>query len=539
MLSSLIYTDNDIACYDKDGDGYYNWGVVADRPVTCPNDLPVDGDDNNALYGPRDEYGNLVLIGDLSNVTIGGNEVIGTGATYMASGLPEGAQFTHWSYSTNLTSADYSAENLSVSVKEDNGLASIILHFTYNGKAYKTTRLIPTSEDQLVFVEQRNSLPPAVTSTYSVADFDMDEDYDLVYSGRTAYDYARLIGGYPSWDDYYCYYFENNNGFIRDTSRIPYTGGQEQSMDINDLNNDLIPDFSLFAYNAFKEDWHYNYNKIFYSGGDFFSDHILDLETLGITSLYESINWIDYNNDGALDIGTLYSNFSFYSFIDSSFLSFRYTDTTSCHYLFTAGDFDNDGKAELISIPNGIYNPEENENLCSPDDAFLSLWDDVANHPDSLSLLSSLKIGLPDVEYSYYPEARMETADFNNDGYLDVLVSYDRAVNGGLSGGALTLYMNNGNNGFSSHLVKVDNTYEDALGSIGLVIGDFTNDNFPDILYSGMTVFDGLFRRLYLLVNDGSGGFIPQLINSSGVESGSSLNAADFDHDGNLDFLIS
>ena len=52
-----ISTPN-IVCEDRDGDGYYYWGI-GKKPETCPNcpDEP-DGDDSNPALGPMDEYGN-------------------------------------------------------------------------------------------------------------------------------------------------------------------------------------------------------------------------------------------------------------------------------------------------------------------------------------------------------------------------------------------------------------------------------------------------------------------------------------------------
>ena len=57
---STLYNDNDIVCEDRDGDGYYFWGIGA-KPTSCPSWVPddPDGDDSSPLYGPIDEYGNL------------------------------------------------------------------------------------------------------------------------------------------------------------------------------------------------------------------------------------------------------------------------------------------------------------------------------------------------------------------------------------------------------------------------------------------------------------------------------------------------
>ena len=52
------YTVSDITCEDKDGDGYYYWGI-GPKPPSCPCESPEepDGDDSNPNLGPMDEFG--------------------------------------------------------------------------------------------------------------------------------------------------------------------------------------------------------------------------------------------------------------------------------------------------------------------------------------------------------------------------------------------------------------------------------------------------------------------------------------------------
>ena len=64
-ITSLNYSDADIVCEDRDGDGYYNWGI-GPKPATCPYcpDIP-DCDDSDPTIGPMDEYGNCMRFADL------------------------------------------------------------------------------------------------------------------------------------------------------------------------------------------------------------------------------------------------------------------------------------------------------------------------------------------------------------------------------------------------------------------------------------------------------------------------------------------
>ncbi|MCL2326926.1 MAG: C1 family peptidase [Bacteroidetes bacterium] len=62
-ITSLNYTDANIICEDRDGDGYYYWGI-GPKPAHCPACAPdePDGDDSNPNLGPMDEYGNCAVI---------------------------------------------------------------------------------------------------------------------------------------------------------------------------------------------------------------------------------------------------------------------------------------------------------------------------------------------------------------------------------------------------------------------------------------------------------------------------------------------
>ncbi|MDR1090640.1 MAG: C1 family peptidase [Prevotella sp.] len=70
-VTSLNYTNADIVCEDRDGDGYYFWGI-GPKPAHCPPCAPdePDGDDSNPNLGPMDEYGYCEAITPLvENIT--------------------------------------------------------------------------------------------------------------------------------------------------------------------------------------------------------------------------------------------------------------------------------------------------------------------------------------------------------------------------------------------------------------------------------------------------------------------------------------
>lgn len=70
-IISRNYTDDDIVCEDKDGDGYYWWGI-GPKPAHCPQWVPdvPDGDDADGTKGPMNTHGILLDLPSLQNDTI-------------------------------------------------------------------------------------------------------------------------------------------------------------------------------------------------------------------------------------------------------------------------------------------------------------------------------------------------------------------------------------------------------------------------------------------------------------------------------------
>ncbi|MCK3682713.1 PKD domain-containing protein [Maribellus sp. YY47] len=60
-ITSTVKNYN-VICEDKDGDGYYWWGM-GPKPATCTGPDEPDGDDSDATLGPLDDYGHCTVIG--------------------------------------------------------------------------------------------------------------------------------------------------------------------------------------------------------------------------------------------------------------------------------------------------------------------------------------------------------------------------------------------------------------------------------------------------------------------------------------------
>ena len=62
-IQSRVYNSDDVVCEDRDGDGYYFWGL-GEKPAHCPSCAPdtPDGDDSNPRLTAMNEYGQFLPV---------------------------------------------------------------------------------------------------------------------------------------------------------------------------------------------------------------------------------------------------------------------------------------------------------------------------------------------------------------------------------------------------------------------------------------------------------------------------------------------
>ncbi|MBV9957950.1 MAG: VCBS repeat-containing protein, partial [Acidobacteria bacterium] len=112
--------------------------------------------------------------------------------------------------------------------------------------------------------------------------------------------------------------------------------------------------------------------------------------------------------------------------------------------------------------------------------------------------------------------------DFNHDGKTDLLtVNADHSI---------SVAPGNGAGGFAQ-----PNTYANVVNTFSsqsVVVGDFNRDGFDDLAVSPDTSYS-----LKLLLNNGTGGFLPPRTIYAGVQT-ANLIAADFNHDRKLDLAV-
>jgi enediyne biosynthesis protein E4 len=224
--------------------------------------------------------------------------------------------------------------------------------------------------------------------------------------------------------------------------------------------------------------------------------------------------WIDYNNDGDLDlyVWSEGANNSLYKNNGNGSFSKITTSITSSGPSETAAwvDFDNDGKLDVFSnVPNGansnrLYKGNGNGNF-----TLITAGDMYNNATDNASGCA--------------------WGDYDSDGYMDLYIANT------LPSQNNSLYHNNG--GSFSQVTGITPA-TDAFFSYGCAWADYDNDLDLDLYVSNS------FGNEYLYRNNGDGTFTniattaawTSMPSSAGAQGGAAF--ADYDNDGDLDILI-
>jgi hypothetical protein len=200
-------------------------------------------------------------------------------------------------------------------------------------------------------------------------------------------------------------------------------------------------------------------------------------------------------------IGFAYPQYIFaQTFTDQTAISL--TGMTSGEVVW--GDYDNDGDLDIL--------------MCGLDASFNRLTKIYRNNGDGT--FSAQSITLPQTA------GRAIWTDFNNDGYLDILICGDTPT-----GCIASIYQNNKDNTFS----QLTNISLTGVCNPTISCGDYNNDGFLDIVLTG-DINTGIVSKIYR--NNGDNTFAEQTgIVLKNVEYGS-VAWGDYDNDGFLDCLL-
>jgi hypothetical protein len=253
-----------------------------------------------------------------------------------------------------------------------------------------------------------------------------------------------------------------------------------------------------------------NQPRLFMNNGNNTFTEVVGDTVFQVISNSSAAAWGDYNNDGYLDVlitGQYYSG----NWINITRLyknngnnTFTYQNTINLTPLSQGsvafGDYNNDGYLDII------LSGQDNTNS-----TVTKIYRNTGNN----SFIEQTGIVLPGLS-----SGSIEWGDYNRDGYLDILMT---------GSGYTKVFKNNGNNSFTEQTSM--NIYGPWNGAA--TWGDYDNDGYPDILVSG-----GGSTKVYR--NMGNNTFIEQTgIVLANIGYYATVNWVDYNNDGFLDILVS
>ena len=331
-------------------------------------------------------------------------------------------------------------------------------------------------------------------ASVSWADFNNDNFLDFIITGNISVD--SLITKI---------YKNNGNGTFTDIN-AELIQVEMSSLACGDYNNDDFQDILLTG-----ADENMNgISKIYKNNGDFTFTDI----NAGLTGVISgSTAWADFNNDGFIDIllsgwyapgdiSKIYKNNGNGTFTD---INAGLIGVNSCSVAW--GDYNNDGYQDIIITGNN--DPEGNVS---------KIYKNNGNETFS----EQIQINIEGVDAS-----SATWADFNNDSFIDLLISGWSQIN---SCNVTELYINNGNETFSLQ----DNIFPDLNEAENIWL-DYNNDGYLDVLLTG---YNGIAKISVLYKNTGNSTFIEQTqINFQGITKGF-LDCGDYNNDGYEDIIM-
>lgn len=326
-------------------------------------------------------------------------------------------------------------------------------------------------------------------------DYDNDGDLDILASG---------------WNDslYFTKIYQDSGGTFTDINAPLQALGTERGVTWGDYDNDGDVDIAMQG----RAD-HLNNNvftKIYRNDNGTYVD--IGAPLIGVSG--GSTVWVDYDNDGLLDLfvcGSLDNGSSWASKLylnhNGSFVDVATPFAGVWGSSASWGDYDNDGDQDLFLMGYGTQGMTTR-----------LYRNDAGTFVDTFTPLDVVTSG------------GSQWVDLDSDGDLDL--TYNGAPPSGSPTLALTkVYRNDGGGTFVSLTTGLENLCVSAIAW-----GDYDNDGDLDVAESGSEQFNGTNPTTKIYRNEG-GSFVDIGTTIPGVWFGT-LAWGDYDNDGRLDLLV-
>ena len=441
-------------------------------------------------------------------VTIGATNITAASATLTGQANPNGQATTvYFEYGAT---TNYGARTATQDIGAGTRLVAVALPVT--GLSVASTnqfRLVASNSLGVVYGNNLTlvTLPqfteltgaiPGLSANYTAqwGDYNQDGTLDVLFTGFDGS--ANLLRVYRCVNST-TFALETNAALAQISGAVAW----------GDFNGDGVLDFAICGGNSYNTD----YSTLIYrnDGNGVFTD--IGAGLAGVAN--GTVNWVDYDNDGDLDL--------FVTGRDSGGAGFG----PSCRL------YRNDGNGVFTQVPvpmPGVLNSAvawgDYDNDGWPD-VLLTGNDGTNNvtrlfHNNGGGSFTEVPTPIPGVQ-----NGAVAWGDYDNDGRLDILISGDTGSNY-----VSKVYHNNGDGTFT----EISTPLPGMTGS-AVAWGDYDNDGRLDILISGTTNGAAGGSSTFLFHNEGGGSFVNSGAVLPGVSSGT-VAWGDYDHDGDLDLLL-